>query len=221
MIKPAKTRILFLLQIVIWLLAVCMMVFVLIRKMTPIYSDETLNAAHFITTPELLPGDTVTQTFTSSYDKLTNVDIALCYADDISENATVLLQVLKEDTVIVQQALSVRACPNNSFLSLSVKASDCLGDLFTIRVENISDSSDNTSFTLMATDKEYLYLDNTSDYEWNGLAAPSRILCRFTYQTGYSYYQALTYAFWVFLAALILTGLLSRLWGQLPPHNGH
>ncbi|MCH5343094.1 MAG: hypothetical protein J1E64_03570 [Acetatifactor sp.] len=209
------------LQIIIWLLAVCMMIFVLNRKLAPVYTDETLNAAHFITTPELLPGDAVTQSFTSSYDKLTNVDVALCYDADISENAAALIQVLREDTVIVQQPLSVRSCPNSSFLSLSVKTSDCLGDHFTIRVENISDPSDNTSFTLMATDKEYLYLDNTSNYEWNGLSSSSRILCRFTYQTGYSYYPALTYAFWVFLAALIVTGLLSRLWDRLLPHSGH
>lgn len=219
MTKSAKSLILILLQIILWLLAVCAMIFIFHKKLSPLYSEETSNATHFITTPDLLSGDVLTQTFISTYDRLNTIDIAFSYEDDISQDTMVQIRILHGEEVIVKQDLSVRACPNNSFLSLRTDVSGCQGEIFTVHVENISPTPDHTAFALMATDKEYLYLANTSDYALNGIAEPARILCQFTYQTGYSYYPAATYVFWILLTTLILSGLLPRAFQLLPIHR--
>lgn len=209
----------FWIQCIIWLLAACSMIFVFYKKLTPIYADETLSASNYITTEELKPGDFVIQTFTSTYNHLENVDIALSYADTIADDTAVLFQVYHGTELIIEQPLAVKSCPNVSFLTLYTNVSDCKGDTFTIRVENISENDDNTSFSLMATDKEYLYLDNTSNYQFDDQPETARIFCRFTYQTGWTYYPALTYAFWVFLVSLIVTGIVPGLYSKLLQNN--
>lgn len=197
----------------IWLFALCLMVFVFIRKLTPVYTQETLTSSYFIATPALQSGDIITQNFTSTQNKLHSVEVALHYDENLSDAAAVRVSLLRGTEIIMAQTLPVRFCPNDSFLTFSTKVYNCAGDIFTLKIENISDHSDasgNTAFSLMATDKTYLYLDNTDDYLFNSASQNARILCRFTYQTGYSYYQALTYAFWVFLSALIATKLLFK-----------
>lgn len=210
--KRTKSSGFILLNIIFWFFAVFAMIFVFFKKLTPSYSQETLHAVNFITTPDLYSNDVITQTFTSTYHKLTSIDIALSYEENISLDAQVRIQLLHGEEIIMEQDLTVRACPNQSFLTLSTDVSDCQGDEFIIRVENISPVVENTAFALMATDKDYLYLTNTSDCALNGSTKPIRIFCRFNYQTGYIYYPALTYAFWVFLAALIFHNLLLKLW---------
>lgn len=197
----------------IWLFALCLMVFVFIRKLTPVYTQETLTSSYFIATLALQPGDIVTQSFTATQNTLHTVEFAFYFDENLSDAATAQVVILRGSEIVAEQPLGVRFCPNKSFLTVSTGVNNCAGDTFTLKIENISDGSapsDNMSFSLMATDKTYLYLNNMDDYRFNDLSQKARMLCRFTYQTGYSYYQALTYAFWVFLAALIATKLFFK-----------
>lgn len=197
-------------QYIIWILAVCAMLLTFYRKATPIYTEETLNSVHPINTPELKPGEYVSQSFRSSYDCLYNVGVAISYQNDISEDTSVLIQVLSGEELVVEQGLSIWYCPDSSFCTLLTNLQDCQGETITIRVENTSPASDNASFSLLATDKNYLYLDNTDNYRLNGEEQNARLLFTSSYRTDYSCYNALTYSFWIFLAALIASSLISR-----------
>ena len=199
--------------LMIWLPALCLMAFLFVRKLTPVYTQETLFSGYSILTAALEPGDIVSQNFTATQNTLHTVDVAFCFEENLSDAAAVQVVLLRGSEIVMEQALQVRSCPNNSFLTFYTGIDNCAGDSFTLRIENISDCSappDQMAFSLMATDKTYLYLDNTEDYLFNGTSQNARILCRFTYRTGYAYYQALTYAFWVFLAAFIATKYISN-----------
>lgn len=196
--------------LMIWLPALCLMAFLFVRKLTPIYTQETLASGYSILTPALEPGDIASQNFTATQNKLHTVETALCFDENLSDAAAVRVVILRGAEIAMEQTLQVRSCPSGSFLTFYTDVDDCAGDTFTLKIENISDisaPSDNTAFSLMATDKTHLYLDNTEDYLFNNASQNARIFCRFTYRTGYAYYQALTYAFWVFLAAFIATKL--------------
>ena len=197
-------------QCIIWILAVCMMAFIFYKKITPIYTQEYLNSILPFNTPELNPGESVSQSFHASHDHLYSVGVAISYQDDIPEDASVLIQVLSGEELIVEQALSVRYCPNSSFCTMITDLQDCQDKAITIRVENTSQNSENAVFSLLATDKSYLYPDNTGNYLLSGEEQNACLLFASSYITGYSYYSALTYSFWVFLAALIVSGLASR-----------
>lgn len=197
-------------QCIIWLSAVCAIAFVLHQKITPLYSQELLNSVQPSATPELKPGESVSQSFRSDYEYLHNAGVAISYRDDIPENTTALIQVLTGDELIVEQPLTLWYFPTNTFCPLGTDLPDCQGKTITIRVENISPESDDAVFSLLATDREYLYPANTDDYQLNGTPQRGRLLFTASYITGYSYYHALTYAFWIFLAALILSGLAAK-----------
>lgn len=197
-------------QCIIWLSAVCAIAFILHQKVTPLYSQELLNSVHPSTTPELKPGESVSQSFRSDYGYLHNAGVAISYRNDIPENTTALIQVLAEDELIVEQPLTLWYFPSNTFCPLGTDLPDCQGKTITIRVENISQGSDAAAFSLLATDREYLYPADTGDYLLNGEPRSGRLLFTASYITGYSWYHALTYAFWIFLAALILSGLAAK-----------
>lgn len=202
-------------QCVIWISAVCMMTFVFYKKTVPIYTQEYLNSVLPLNTPELNPGESVSQSFRSSFDHLYSVAVAISYHDNIPEDASVLIQILSGEELIVEQTLNIRYCPNSAFCTLITDLQDCQGKTITIHVANTSQSSENAVFSLLATDKSYLYLDNADNYLLNDEEQNARLLFTSSYITDYSYYSALTYSFWVFLAALIASGLASRLWGVL------
>lgn len=197
-------------QCIIWTLAICMMAFIFYKKITPVYTQEYLNSVLPFNTPELNPGDSVSQSFRSSLDHLYSVGVAISYHDDLPEDASVLIQVLAGDELIVEQSLGIRYCPNSSFCTLVTDLQDCQDKTITIHVENTSPSTENAVFSLLATDKNFLYLDSTDNYLLNGKEQNARLLFASSYITGYSFYRALTYSFWVLLAALIASGLVSK-----------
>lgn len=198
-------------QCIIWISAVCALVFVFYKKVTPIYTQECLNSVYPYNTPPIKPGESASLSFRASYDHLYSVGVAISYRDDIPDDTLVLIQVLSGETLIVEQTLSIWYCPESGFCTLLTDLHDCQGDTITIRVENASQGSDNAAFSLLATDKSYLYLDNADNYLQNGEEQNARLLFASSYLTGYSYYRALTCSFWVFLIALIASGLASRL----------
>lgn len=206
----------FLIQCMIWLFAVCSMSFIFCKKITPLYTEDSLNSVQPIKTSELKPGESISQSFRSSYDHLYSVGVAISYQNDIPEDTAVLFQVLSEEKLIIEQPLSIWYVPDSGFFTLEADLQNCQNETITIRVENVSpQGSDDAVFSLLATDKEYLYSDNSENYLFNDEPQEGRLLFTVSYLTGYSYYHALTYAFWIFLTALIGSSLLSKLFSKL------
>lgn len=199
----------------IWMLAVCMIAFVFYKKTTPIYTQEALNSALPLKTPALACGESVSQSFRSSYNYLYSVGVAVSYQDDMPEETSLLVQILAGEELIVEQNLSVRYFPNSGFCTFLTDLRDCQGKVITIRIKNTSQGSENAVFSLLATDKSYLYTDNSDNYLLNNDEQTARLLFVSSYVTGYSYYRALTYAFWIFLSALIVSDLVTGHASQL------
>ena len=197
-------------QCIIWLPAVCAIAFIFCKKITPLYTDITLNSVSPIKTAVLKPGESISQSFPASYSHLYTVGVAVSYQDNMPDDTTVLFQVFSDEELIVEQPLSIWYLPDSGFCTLGTDLPDCQDKTITIRVENISRGSDDAAFSLLATDREYLYPADTDDYLLNGEPQDGRLLFTASYITGYSWYHALTYAFWIFLAALILSGLAAK-----------
>ena len=225
MVIHMRKKSFFAFKLIIWMIAVCLMVFLFLKRLEPSYLQETLSASSYSKTPLLCPGDTVTQSFQASHDILSTVEIALSYEDSIPDDTQVTISLFRGNTLLFSQPLRVKSCPNHTFFSLQADASGCEGEIFTLEIQNSSDavgSASQAAFSLLSTDKEYLYLENTQDCLMNGQTLASRLLCRFTYQTGYShYYEALTWSFWIFLAALLFTEALPRLQTLWQRNNYH
>lgn len=206
--KKKRSAVRIILPCLVWLLALCAVVFVFCRKVTPLYTEESLNSVHPLNMPELGPGDSVSQSFSATYGHLCRAGVAISYQDDIPADTSALVQIWTEDTLLVEQPFTVTAIPSDTFCPLRFDLSDCLGKTVTIRVENTSQGSDDAAFSLLATDKDFLTPDNSGHYLLNGEEQNARLLYTTSYLTGYSWYHALTYAFWIFLAALAVQSYL-------------
>ena len=128
--KPKKFPILIVYNIILWSLTVCAISFVLYKKITPSYSQESLNAIYSVNTPDLYSKDVITQTFISTNNNLTLIEIALFYKEDISQDAQVRVQLLHEEEVIMEQDLTVAACPNQAFIPFHTLVTNCQGEEF-------------------------------------------------------------------------------------------
>lgn len=198
------------LHCMIWFTAVCAAVFVFRQKVTPLYTQEQLNSVHPLSTPALKPGDSVSQSFTPTYDHLCRAGVALSYRSDIPADTSVLIQIWSEEELLVEQPLTIAAIPSDTFCPLNFDLADCQEKTVTIRVENTSRGSDDAAFSLLSTDKDFLTPDNSAPYLLNGAAQNARLLFTASYLTGYSWYHALTYCFWIFLTALSASCAFSR-----------
>lgn len=196
-----------LIRLFIWLTAACLMLLVFFTSLSPISEEVYFTTNSYQETVSLRPGDYIEQSFLASTDRMTEIAIALSYDETIPDSTTLLLKVLSGGQTIVEQPLKVKACVNQTFLPVAADIRDCQGKTITIHVENTSAPSDPGSFALLSSDKEYLYPDSMENYTYNGVTAQGRLLCKMTYVTGYTWYRALTYAFWIFLTALVLTRL--------------
>lgn len=177
---------------------------ILIKKTTPLYTLESLNSSAPINTLPLNPTDSITGTFQVTSDYLEEIKIAFSFDEDISTNTIANVLILHEDEVIIEQPLEIAALPNRTFITFFLGRKCKVGDNFTVKIENISagNSNEKVSFSLLATDKEYLYLPNTQNYRFNQQEQEARLLYNFNYITGYSYYEGLTYVFWIYLLVL-------------------
>lgn len=208
---------LFLIYITTWLFALGAIFLIISKFAEPLYREETQSTAAFSLTEPLYPGDSITQPFIATDDSLSTVEIALSYGESLSETTTMSLSLYRGDTLVMEQPLSVKYCPNQTFFRFYANQKDCLGETFSITVRNTTDSSsadEAQTFRLMSTSQEHSYLTNTSNYSFNDTMGNERLFCRFTYQTGYNCYKAFTYAFWVLLCAMFLTMGFTRLYHQ-------
>lgn len=194
--------------ILIWCLTVCVMFLVFREKADPLYMQEGINEI-----PEgnllLRPQDTFRQTFEINMDNLEGVTLAFDYDDAVRDTGTLTVRFYCDDVVIMEQPLPFFACPQATFLGFELSSFE--GDSLTVEVQNTSENAD-CVLSILDTSNFYKYLNYSKGYQINGGATvDGSILCEFRYRAGYDYYKGLTYAFYVFIAAIILTRFLG--WG--------
>ena len=189
-----------------WLIAVGLItivaaVIVFWKKRIPIVEDITLNVVEVQNTSVLMPGDCLKQDLYAVYDHLENISIAFSYQQEMAEETEALIELIVDGEAVMSQVLQVNACANQRFVDFNVNLDHCRGKKLTVAISNVTpETVSGGEFALMSTDKEFLFLDTVEPYRINEQQAGSCIFCRSTYITGYSYYQSLTYSFFVFLA---------------------
>lgn len=197
-------------QGIIWLSAIGLAIWVFIIGIEPVNEAELLFPTEQTKSEVLYSGDRITQKFRATYDRLDGVDIVLSYDDNLPSDVMIKISLLRGDETVMEQPLPVNICNKGQLLHLKTDVRNCLGEEMTICVENISDSSVQQGFALLTTTKEYLFPENTDNYLFNGIENNGRLLGLYFYITGFEYYKSFTYAFWVMLAALFLTGFVHQ-----------
>lgn len=203
-----KKLALYITHILIWLLAIVFAVFVFIKTYEPNVIQETFGTGHDVRTEVLMAGDSVSQTFTSSYDKLKEISVALSYQDTLTESATALIEIYRNDLLIVEQTLTIQAIPNQTLIPLKTNGTDSLNDEFTVVITNTSDVTlENAKFAVM---KSIMKADNAEIYKQNNITQTGNILVRTTYETLGNLYKSFSYVICVFFGAIVLSSLLHR-----------
>lgn len=207
---------------VIWLLGVCLMVFVFLSSRSPIYTEQLVNSMNYLTAPTLYPGDAISQSFHPLHDNLTTISIAFDYEENVPEDTSVLIEISHNGQEIVEEALNIHVFPRLSFMPLSVNLKDCRDDEVTLRITNTTETSDESaSFSLMSTDKEILFPENASRLSLNGSQEELHLLSSIQYLTGATLYLPFTHAFWVFITTLLLSRAIPHLCSLLPRNRNH
>ncbi len=198
-------------RIILWVLAVVVGIAAVAFKRVPLYAEESQTAMTSIVSKELMSGDVVEQKIAPTYDYLESVSVAIDYSEDTdAEQTRVLVEVLQGDEVLQSQELAVWVFGRLTFLGFHVGTKINPQEEIVIRITNTSELED-ASFAMMATDLEYLYLDNTENFTHNGETQEGRLFTQVSYREGYDYYPALTYVFWTLgIALLISEGLLRK-----------
>ncbi len=204
-------------RVVIWLLGVLVMSRIFFAPAETYTAEDVIDDRYIEETPLLHPGDTLSQTFSPSLENLEGFAITFSYEE--ADDAQVLVRIFRGDELTVEQPLPLSACPNGDPLWLNPGISDFSADPLTVQVTNVSETD--TAFCLLATSEETRFSSWTAGYEVNGVRADASIFCRFRYtaEETSGLYVRLTKMFLVFLACLILTGLIRRSWQ--PQHTPH
>lgn len=192
----------------IWLLAIAFAVFIFRKTYEPNVMQETFGTGHDVRTEVLMAGDSVSQTFTSSYDKLKEISVALSYQDTLPESATALIEIYRNDLLIVEQTLTIQAIPNQTLIPLKTNGTDSLNDEFTVVITNTSgETLENAKFAVM---KSIMKAENAEVYKQNNITQTGNILVRTTYEILGSLYKPFCYAMCVIFGAIVLSSLLHK-----------
>ncbi|MCM1213631.1 MAG: hypothetical protein NC548_03825 [Lachnospiraceae bacterium] len=202
------------LRIVLGMALIVAMAAVFWNRRTAIYEDITLNV---IESQDLTlqPGDRLEQDMDIPYDRLEKVSVAFSYEEGISSDAQALVEVTADGDTVMSQALNVNACSNRGFLDFLVELDGCRGKTVTVSVSNITPKEiSNGAFSLMSTDKEFLFLDTVDVCRVNDVETDSCIFCRAVCIRGYSYYGSAVGAFLVFLVGGVIIERLGKRQGR-------
>ncbi len=202
-----KTAYLFL-QIAIWCLGAASMIALFLHFYTPIYANEMTSPANFGYTEALHSKDVVSQSFTADRDSYEGFEFAFFYDEKISSEATSKICIFHEDTLVLEQPLAVKGTQNQTFLYLNVPIKNCLGDKITLEVENASPSSSDT-FSLLTAEPLSVRPSNLDNYSFNEKEQDTCLLFRLTYCTGYTYYKALSGAFFALIITLAASAFVT------------
>lgn len=178
-------------------------------KTEPQSYQETVNASTYLHTEPLHKGDSVEQTFRSTYKGLSAIECAVSYDEKMTEQGTVLFEVFDEQReLIVSQELQLADCPNESFLKISIPKQKEIGKAFTIKITNTS--TEDIEFSALYTESPYRLLDNLDQYHFNDVEQHGQLISRYTYLTGYNLYPAITWVIWIMLAWVIFFDLVKK-----------
>ena len=208
----------------VWILGIYMMTRIFSVPAQPVSAETVIDDRYMEHTPPLYPGDTFSQSFHFSCDTLESIAIAFSYNMEPDEASQLLIQIYKDEVMLIEQPLPLSACPNENFLNLNPGTQDFSDSVLTLKVTNISEDPESI-FSLVATTDSARYSNYTDHYEINGSSQTGSIFCRFryfTYRTDYDLYQKITAMFLTFLATLILSGAVSRIvswWQQRTPRS--
>lgn len=204
---------------IVWILGLVVITWIFAAPTQPFLAEMAIDDRYIEHTPTLYAGDTFSQTFRLSCEGLESIAIAFAYEQTPTENSKILIQLYRDNILLVEQPLPLSACPNGDFLNLRFDTNNFADTALTVTVTNTSEDSE-TAFSLLATTDSARYLDYTDGYTLNGTEQASSIFCRFrhiAYRTDYDFYQKLTKIFLTFLAAVLLSGAIDRTdaWQQL------
>ena len=209
---------------IIWILGICGIARIFFVPSQPVSAETVIDDRYMEHTPTLHPGDTFSQSFHFSCDTLESIAIAFSYNMEPDEASQLLIQIYKDEVLLIEQPLPLSACPNENFLNLNPGTQDFSDSVLTLKVTNISEDPESI-FSLVATTDSARYSNYTDHYEINGNTQAGSIFCRFryfTYRTDHDLYQKITAMFLTFLATLILSGAVSRIvswWQQRTPRS--
>lgn len=207
-------------QMLLWCFAFCSMIYVFYLQSEPLYMRKEINDALGETT-SLCPQDILSQTFLLDTEGLESVSIAIDYDEALREQGSLKVSCFCDDELIMEQPLPFMACPPKVFLEFSLKLKERTSDDLTILIENTS-ANKNCVFSVLSTPDFYKYSNYSEGYRINESDAQDRsILCRFKYKSGHHYYKGLTGAFYVFLAAIILSHFLDKAFAWRQQHTVH
>ncbi len=196
------------LRTAIWSIGIIAMICSFLYFYTPIYASELTNPANPGFTEPLLPGTTVTQTFISDKQSIEGMEFAFSYDDNISPDATAVIRVYQDDTLVVEQPLAVSSTQNQTFLYLSTHIPKCLGKVITLEIENTSKEAEHT-FSLLTASPLSFRPSNLDNYSFHTKEQDTCLLFRLTYCTGYTYYNALSVAAFMLLITLAASSLVT------------
>lgn len=199
------------LRIVLGIAAAIAMVIVFAKRRMAVYEDITLNVSGEQDTLMLLPGDCLEQDMYIPYNHLEEISIAFSYQEEVSPGEEVLVEAAVEGEIVMSQKLSVNACNTGGFMDFYVNLDRCEGKTITVSVTNVTPKEvSGGDFALLATGREEYFIDTVSTCRVNDVDTGSCIFCRETCISGYSYYEAVTGAFLVFLVGAVMMEGLSR-----------
>lgn len=202
---------------IIWVIAIVIFLKIAQVHYHPILKQETIGTGYDLKTEPLYSGDSVTQSFTSSYDALNSVAIAMSYEDTISPSTTLLVEVFRNDVLLVNQPLIIHAFPKGTFVKLQLNSTECLNDSFKVVITNTSATTDSDAvFSVMKT---LVDVENLEPYTQNGIVQNGFILFQTTYETGHNYYELFTYLIWIVITSLITTAFAKHLILRMGPEH--
>lgn len=185
------------------LLAVTLVVFW--NKRTALYEEITFSAQESQDTPMLQPGDCLRQDIPVPSGSMEKISIAFSYLEEIPPETEALVEVFAEGETVMSQPLSVKACANGSFMDFYIAGGQTDEQAVTVSVSNVTPQGTHQGeFALMASGKEYLFLDGAEACEINGGKTDVCIFFRTVSVSGYSCYRAATWAFWALLAGCVV-----------------
>jgi hypothetical protein len=207
-------------QFIIWSLGLLVAVLLLLRPSLPMQSEGFIEDRFHETSDRLLPGDTVTATFSFPFDNLEGLGFMLA-KDPIAEghggftadatdpaSSSIRFEVFRDETLLAEQSLPLSVITPETFLDLTTPAQGVSGSEITVYITNTSTDPE-VSFAMVTTTDPLRYEDYTDGYLFNEKKENGSLFCRFRYTvaesaTPYSLFTALACTF---LATLILSTL--------------
>ena len=170
-----------------------------------IHEYETITQYPLEHSEGINPGECVEQSFTALYDNINGIGLAIAY-DEENSSGNILINILDGDSVILEQSLPFSALQSDVFLPLMLNLNNASGRQITIRITNTSENGEVLSVPI-ASDSN-LYPEGVYFCKINGQNSNAALFFQIEYFTGYYYYTAICYCFWILISGIIISAVL-------------